>query len=278
MAYQNDPTTQSLLGQMPIASQRGADAAARRRQQLLQTAARQTMTSGVRPSSSDISAAGASIARSGAEAAAPQVQQAQQMGSAAGQAAVQGMQRSADVAAAQRTIGLAAQQRRAEDYISRLGIDARRELLDDRMRFARDENGRLLANTKQLNDLAILKAKDQVELQRLQREMDQATKKKIQLMKIQHDKFSQALSQMTSKEIQELEQRTKVDLYQAKKELEEQIRAKEAELASRQMMGAAVGALVLGTAGFFAGGPLGAAAGAQVGANVGAAGATYAYS
>jgi hypothetical protein len=269
-----------LASRMPVADRRVADAISRARQTQVASAANQSFIAGsnpalggASPTAGAVSQAGAGVAAQAGQMAAQGAQANRATEQAAGQAAVAGQAQQAQTTAADMMSGLRVQQDASEDRLAKLNIGLKQQLVDDRIKFSRDQDGRMVANTQQLADLAVIKAKDQAELQKYKQVMDQATQKHIALLRIMHSKMKQQLENKTSKEIQELEQGTQVDLYRAMKDLESEIEAKEAEMANRSMQMGALGGVLGGVVGFFAGGPAGAAKGAQTGHGVGSAAA-----
>lgn len=263
-----------LAGRMPVANQRVQDAIARQQQQNIAKLAGGAYTAGAQVTPGAVSAGGAQIAQAAGQQAVAGQQAGQQMAAAGAGAALTGMGQQAANATTEAGLGTASMQRDVETRMSDLSIGLKKQLVDDRMAFGRDENGRQVMDTQQMADFAVTKAKDSTDLQRYQQIMDQATKKHIQMLRAMQAQFQQTLQSKTSKEIQDMEQQTGVDLYRATKDLGLQIQARETELANRSMQYGAAGGLIGMAIGAVAGGPGGAAAGGKAGQSVGT-GATY---
>lgn len=261
-----------LAGRMPVANRRAADAIERERQKNISAmtgAAYNAGGPGV--TSGDVSAAGAGMAAQAGQAQVAAAKGQQELAGAAGQTAISGMGRDLQNQSTEAGLGLAAQQRSSEDRLANLNMDLKRQLVDDRMSFQKDQNGRLVANTQQMADLAVVKAKDQAELMKYRQTMDQATRKHVALLKTMYSKMQQELQSKTSKEIQDMEQETKVNLQQAMADLQGQIQARETEMANRSMQSGAVGGILGAVGGGILGGPEGMKGGAKGGQALGSA-------
>lgn len=264
-----------LAGRMPVANRRVADAVERARQTQLASYGGAAYNAQAPVSASQVSAAGAGVTQSAGTAAAQGAAKNQEtIAAPAAAAALQGMQQGVANEASEASIGTSMQQRSAEDRLASLDAGLKRELIDRRMAFGRDENGRMVANTQQLADLAVVKAKSATDLQKYKQIMDQSTRKKISLLKTMYQKMEQELSSRTSQEIQDLEQSTKVNIKQAMGDLQGQIGEREAELANRSMQYGAIAGLIGMVGGGIAAGPAGASAGGGAGQKIGA-GAAY---
>lgn len=265
-----------LAGRMPVANRRVADAVERARQTQIASYGGAAYNTGAQVSAGQVAAAGAGVTQqAGAQAAQGAAKNQETIAAPAGQAALQGMQQGVANQASEAGIGLSQQQRSAEDRLASLDAGMKRDLIDARMAFGRDENGRMVANTQQLADLAVVKARDATDLQRYKQTMDQATRKKISLLKTMYQKMEQELQNRTSKEIQDLEQSTKINIKSAMQDLQNQIGDRENELANRSMQYGAIAGLLGMVGGGVMGGPAGAAAGGSAGQKVGS-GAAYA--
>ena len=232
------------------------------------TAAGEAYRTRQRPGVAQIAAAQAGVA--GAEGAA-QVKGAQERAAAEtnlDKLALQSQAAAQEARASSMGIGLSQEQRSVEDRLANLSMSLKRQLVDDQMKFARDENGRTVFNTRQQADLAVTIAKDAEELATYQQIMDQASKKKISMLQHMHNKLKQTLQNGTSEELRELEQLYKVDIYRAEKEVADQIAAAKAEAANKSAMwGGLLG--VVGAVAGASGGPTGVTTGATIGAGLG---------
>jgi hypothetical protein len=169
--------------------------------------------------------------------------------------------------------------------IASLGSDLQKKLFDDTMKFEKDEAGRKFSNERQLQDWAILSAKNQEEAKSRLQTIQLMQERKVKLLEVAHQRVVDTLERGWKTKEQKLDQETRYQILAAKQALEEKIAKQKAKASMTGMLikggltiaGAAAGAVV-GSVVPGAGTMAGAALGASIGGSVGDVGAGIANS
>jgi hypothetical protein len=267
-----NPTSQQLQGlasALPIANQQTQKQLDAARQIQLQQTLGQTPTSGVSRINPIAQQIGVQATQQQAQQNLAAKQTAQNQQTQLGQMALQAK-------GTENQGNLAQQQSQASDegfqlgqQLSRLDMRLKNELLDKQLEFRTSQAGQALLNESQLQDFAILKAKDDIELNKYQQLASEATQKKMYMLQVANDKLKQVLNQGYLREGQELTQAMKRDITAQQVALEQKIQRERNAAANRQSMWQVGGMIVGGAIGAVAGGPAGAMAGASVGGGLG---------
>jgi len=252
----------SLKKQFPVANARVAQQQQASRAMDLQDAAGQ-MARGEKIPGGTGALAASGIQQAGQQAAASQAQEFQQ------QQAIGSLERNerrmgAAEAAGDRNRGLQQTQLAGEQQLAALDLGAKKELFDDQMVFQKGKAGQTLFNTRQLADLAVLKARDSNDLRKFEQEMSQMTERKMKMYDIAMKKIEQELGQSSGNRERIQNQAHLKELAQAKAALEKKMAKDKAKADNTRSIikgvftvgGAVVGGIV--------GGPVGAVAGASV--------------
>lgn len=131
-----------------------------------------------------------------------------------------------------------------ESSLANLGADLKGKLLDDQVRFERDNAGRALFNERQLLDFTLASAKSDEEFASYEQQVTQLSNRRMKLLDVSLSKIKQALEQGFDERNQQLDFEAKKKLAIAKQQLEEKMRREKAKQASRAAMFAAAGTLV----------------------------------
>lgn len=125
-------------------------------------------------------------------------------------------------------------------------FDARtkQELFDNQMTFQKDDLGRTLFNEQQLADYALSKAKTQEELAKYEMQAQQASERRLQLLRAAHAKIQQAATQTFTSEQTELDQQTQLALIEKKRQIEEKIKREQTAARNRASIWTAAGTIV----------------------------------
>lgn len=157
--------------------------------------------------------------------------------------------------------------------LSRLDLETKRKVFDDRIKFKSDQIGQGVLTEAQMLDWAASKAKSQDELRDYAQQIEQAAEKRLTLAQRGYDAMQQTLQAESAGRIQKMDQETKTRLLQAKAQFKQQALKEKAEKAGRANMIKGVftvgGTIVGGVIGAMAGG-VGAAPGAMAGGTIGA--------
>jgi hypothetical protein len=159
--------------------------------------------------------------------------------------------------------------RENEQRLFNLSATLKAELYDNQMKFQKDELGRTLLNERQLADWAIMRAKNEEDLQKYEQITQQTLQKKEMLLNHAWKMLEQQLESQFARAEQEKDFEQKKMLYQMKKEFEEKKRRMLAEEAGKAALWKTGGAIVGGVIGAYFGGPAGAMAGASAGSAAG---------
>lgn len=262
-----------LAGQMPVANQAVAQGLQEARLMGVQRAVAGAPASGSgQPGTSirEVQAAGAQQAAASGQIANQAAQQTAQQVTQAGQLVAAESGRAQAEATGQQKLDLATQSRMNEEALSGLGRDVKQKLMDERMQFRTDESGRKLMNEYQLADWAVLKSKNAEELKGRMQKMELAHKRKMQLLEVAHQRIVDAIEYEAKKGMQDRDQKTQMELYKYKAELEAKMRREAADQANKMGMYTAVSTIGGAVAGGLVGGPAGAATGASLGGAAGA--------
>jgi hypothetical protein len=223
--------------------------------------------------------------REAQQAAAQQVEQAGQIQLQAtqraqertGQIAQLGEQARAQAAGADiagRKIDLVREQRENESTLEKLGRDAKQELFDARIQFAKDESGRQLMNEGQLADWAVSNAKSTEELRDRTQTANLLHQRRMDMLQIGYEKVSTALRFEQAKTEQTRNHRRIQELAEAEQNLRLELQREQNDAKNKQAMwqtGGTIAGTVAGGVLGSAGGPAGTVAGASIGGAVGGA-------
>ncbi len=173
---------------------------------------------------------------------------------------------SADVATAQSN----AQQTETADasQLSKLGLDVKQKLFDDRIKFARDEAGNKVWTESLLMDHAVTAAKSDAEFKSRMQTAQLVHERRSKMLEVAHAKIVAALEYESKSKQQNMTQDVREKLIRAKAELEAKMQREAADAANKQAMWSAGGTIVGGAIGAL-GGPAGVAAGAAIGGALG---------
>lgn len=214
---------------------------------------------------------GAQTAAAAGQAQLAQAQQAQQQTQQVAQMGLQeqGLQQREELAGLER--GLQEQNRESRDRIAGLGEDVKNQILDSRIEFQRDENGRTYLNERKLADYMRLKAEDDDQFEDWKQQSMQMHERKMKFLEIGHRKIEQALQHELSKSKQEKNQETIKTLQKMKQDWERKQREAETESKNKSAMWGSIGSLAGGAAAAYASGGDAQAtkAGAQAGGGLG---------
>lgn len=133
--------------------------------------------------------------------------------------------------------------------VDALGRDVKAKLFDSRMSFEGTEAQRKFANERQLMDFAVASAKNEEDLKNKLQLMEQAGKKELIMMEAAYQKISAALERGFLDNERELDQATKVKLQEMKAAADRARKRKARNAANQRMI---VGGVIMG-AGAFAG-------------------------
>jgi hypothetical protein len=157
---------------------------------------------------------------------------------------------------------------RQREQLERLGGDVQDRIVNDRLRFERDETGLKFSNERQLADYNILNSQTQDIFDDKMREMAQTRSRKIQLLEAAAKRMEQSVRNAWSSGEQLFDNQSKQRIAQMVIDMKETIRREQAAAANTMARWQAGGAIVGGIIGIV-GGPAGIAAGAAVGGAVG---------
>lgn len=266
---------QNLMAQLPVANQRVVNG--------LQEGQRTKMAAslvppggqlpngagpGFTPGMNQIAEAGAqTTADQGKTALQGQANTTQQMGQLQGQAiqnqATQGSAQNADLEQ-----GASQEARRQAQLLNSIDTNLKGKLVDEQMQFDKDQAGNVLFNTRQLTDYAAVNARSEQDFRDKEQIIQQASDRKIAVMKRANDMLQQTLSEGYLKNKQILDNKLKQDIIERQHAIQLQIQAEENKAASRRMMGAGIGTIVglgVGAAISPAAAPLGSSIGGAIG-------------
>ena len=167
-------------------------------------------------------------------------------------------------------------QRKLGNKLNKLDNRLKTQLLDDQLKFNKDQAGQTLLNTRQLADWAVTKAKSKEEYLNYAQQARQMYEKDIMLHEAAYKKLRQALELGYIKKGLKLDIETKLRLKKAKAAIEKQIRDKKNKAKNKMSMWSAGGKIIGGVAaGIYSGGnPLAIKAGMAGGETLGTLGAS----
>lgn len=257
----------ALSQNMPIANRRLA--AQKKAAQELQLQQAVKAAPAAAPAPQQAQAAGQAVAQNQGAA---MVQAAQQ--NLAGQGQVAGVAQQAqatDIKGQLNALQNKAQQEQigAAERLGKLSADAKKEVLDSRLQFQKDEMGRTFLNDRQLADWAKLNTKSEQDFQNYAQTAKQVSDRNIYALESAYKKLEQQLQFEQARGGQIQDQKLTMELAQAKSELEKKIQTARAAAANRAQIFGTVGMIAGAVGGAFIGGPAGAAAGASVGSGLG---------
>ena len=149
--------------------------------------------------------------------------------------------------------------------LARLGQDVKTKLLDNRLRFKKDERGRAFSNERQLADYVASSAASKQEFNQKMSQLENMHKQKTLILQQTQAQLERALERGFLKEQGDLDFESKKRITQLAAQTKEDLRKEAASAANRQAMYQA-GGTVLGAG---LGGPEGAAIGGALGSLAG---------
>ena len=163
---------------------------------------------------------------------------------------------------------------RQREQLTRLGADVRDKILDSRLKFERDDQGRKFSNWRQMADWELANAKTEVAFKDKLREMTQLQERKVQMLEMSERKIMEVIKRGWISAEQQLDNEQKAKLASMAAQMREKIEREKAEARNRASLitGAFTigGAIIGGWLGSYAGATApGAMAGAGVGQGVG---------
>lgn len=154
--------------------------------------------------------------------------------------------------------------RKQKEDLSKLGLDVKQKIYDNRIRFERDELGRKFSNERQMADYAIASAKNEQDLRNKMQIMQQIMQKELYMMEQASNKVNIALERGYLDDKRKLDQEQKRKLYDMKKKMDGEIRKKKANNAMIVNGLTAAGAVFFGGVGATGGAAAGSALGAVI--------------
>lgn len=161
--------------------------------------------------------------------------------------------------------------------LAALDSKAKKELYDDQMSFARDENGRTIFNEQQIADYARMNAKSNEEFKNYAQVATQASNRKLQLMETAYKKVQEDLNFKYAEAKQKGDQAAQKQIASDQSDMAARMQRERAKAANNGAMwqtggaivGTVVGGIYGGPAGAMAGGAAGGAAGSMIGGMLG---------
>lgn len=224
---------ESLASQMPGANQQIAQGLQQARQMQMQEQIK-GMQAPVGPM-----AAQQMGAQQAQQAGAINVQAAQQLQNQQVQAGQMGLQQQARTQrkeAFSDQIQLSQKQQEYANALNQLGNETRNELLDNQLRFQKDEAGRALMNDRQMLDYALTQAKSEEEFLQWSQGIQQVHERKIQSMEHASRILEEVLRKGHLKNKQQLDQAQRKEILQKKIAMDKQIARERAQKNSRNSM------------------------------------------
>lgn len=209
-------------------------------------------------------AAGQALAQAGTDAAKTQEHQMQIGGQLANKALQEG-QMQAQSRLSQRQLAASKALQMQEAALDALGEKNKDELFNAQMKFNQDARGQTLLNERQLLDWAALNARSEEDLKNKILRADQLHKRKLRFMQVMNAKIQQALQTGYLSEKQQLDQQSRKELAELKRQTEERLQKEKNKAANKRAIGGAIGSIGGAVVGAYVGGPTGAVAGAQAG-------------
>jgi len=260
-----------LADQVPVANQQLAAG-----QQAAQTARMQEAVKQAAPTSNITQAAQQTGGQQQAAMGAPVVaaaQQTQNQLQSVGQSVLANQARGVRQQAGENAISESQMSRGFSNQLAQLDNKAKRELVDESLKFKLDEGGRALLNTRQLTDWAAGNAKSDEDYANKMQEIQHVSERKIQMMEMAQKKLQQMAEQGYYGAKQTLDQASRKKIMENAQAIENKIRREKAKAANRMMTAQGVGMLVgMGAAIVLTGGAAAPAlmAGASIGGGLGA--------
>ena len=121
-------------------------------------------------------------------------------------------------------IELSQRQRKFANQLSKLDIDMKNKLLDAQLEFKKDQAGQTLLNERQMLDYAIKNAKSQEQFKDWAQSMEQATRRKLQIMETANRKLEIALKRGYTENKKKLDRESYMRIREAKEAIERKIR------------------------------------------------------
>lgn len=263
---------QNISNALPVANAKVAAGQQAGRDMQLQAAVQKA------PAAANITQASqATGAATAANAGQQMVEGAQNQIKQQGQLASVGLQQQGTQAQVETAGQAAGAKEQAMDNVSRLAAidsNAKKELYDEQMKFAQDENGRTLFNETQLADYAKAKAGSDEELRNYAQAAEQVSKRNLQMMETAYAKLRQDLDFKYQQAKQSGDQATMKAIQQQQYDNQALMEREANRAANRAAAWNAGGTLVGGAVGGFASGgsPEGIKQGAGAGGAVGGLG------
>lgn len=265
-----------LSEQVPVANQQLANG-----QQAAQTARMQEAVKQAAPTSNITAAAqqtGAQVAQGAGQSQVQAAQQTQNQLQAVGQSTLASQARGIRQVAGENAIQESQQSRQFSNQLAQLDNKAKKQIVDESLKFKLDEGGRALLNTRQLTDWAAGNAKSDEDYANKMQEIQHVSERKIQMMEMAQKKLQAMAEQGYYGNKQTLDQASRKKIMENAQAIEEKIRKEKAKAANNMMkaqsIGTVVGMVAVGAAVVATGGALAPAipaimAGGAVGGGLG---------
>lgn len=156
--------------------------------------------------------------------------------------------------------------------LAALNNKVKNDLLDQQLKFAKDERGRVMLNDRQLADVAILTAKNAEDLANYKQGVEQMNSRKLQAMETAYRQLEVAMKSGYTQDGQRLDFNTKSQIKDMMADAEKSMQDEKNRIANNTAMWGAAGTIV----GSVVGGIYGGAGGAKAGGEAGGAGGGYA--
>lgn len=234
---------QQLSSQMPGQTALSAQGAQAGQQAQTQQAIQAAVMGGSQVSAGQIQQAGAQQTQQRGQIANQAAQQQAQQQMQLGQMGLQEQQMSYRQNLANKQISLSQENRQMTQQLSQLNIALKGELIDKQEQFQKDEMGRTLFNERQLMDYQLNKATSEQDMYNYEQQVQQASQKRMQLLKAAQAKIIQQMEQANQLYNQQQNEKTQQDLLKYKQQIELKIQREKANAANRAAMFQGIGSL-----------------------------------
>lgn len=258
---------QNLSNQLPVANSRVAQGQAAAQQMQIQQAVK-AAPAGTN-STQAAQQTGAAAAQSSGQQMIQSAEQNQKQQGQVGQLGMATQQQQAQANTASLQMGSREQSADNASRLARISEQAKQELYDKQMTFAKDEQGRTMFNERQLLDYAAANARDQNDYQNKAQAIEQASRRELQIAEHSYNLMNQDLEQRIRLAEQQKDQKLAMELAEMKRAAEEEMAKKRAKANNMGAMITTGGTIAGAVVGGIYGGPAGAAAGASVGGALG---------
>lgn len=240
---------QSLMSKLPVTNQKtvqGLQEGARTRMGAsLVPPGGMTPSGGLSaPTVNQVAAAGAqTTADQGKIALAGQANESQQLGQVQ-QQGLQAQSTAGNESNANLQLGASQESRRQAELLNHIDQGLKNKLVDEQMQFDRDQAGNVLFNTRQLMDWSAANARTEQDFKNKEQIIQQASDRKIAVMKQAYNLLTQTINQGYLKNKQILDENLKKSLLERQNAIKLQIQAEENKAASKRGMAAGIGTVV----------------------------------